>query len=90
MSDTQEFASCIKDQPPLNDDEEYISYHIDSLFRNIPVTEIIEYIDHQIYIEKNIPQICSQLIFKRLLLKLTTECSFQFNQSVIKTSHLLA
>ena len=42
ISDTQEFASLIKDQPPLNDDEEYVSYDVDYLFTNNPVAEIIE------------------------------------------------
>ena len=76
ISDTQAFASLIKDQPPLNDDEKFVSYDVDSLFTNIPVAETIKYVIHQIYTEKKIPPICSQLIFKRLLLKLTTECSF--------------
>ena len=40
--DTQEFAFLIKDQPPLNDDKEYVSYDVDSLFTNIPVAETIE------------------------------------------------
>ena len=84
MSDTQEFASLIKDQPPLNDDEEYVLYDVDSLFTNIPVAETIQYIIHQIYTEKKIPPICSKLYFKRLLLKLTTECSFQFNHQLLK------
>ena len=84
ISDTQEFASVIKDQPPLNDDEEYVSYDVDSLFTNIPVVETIEYIIHQIYIEKKIPPVCSKLVFKRLLLKLTTECSFKFNHHLLK------
>ena len=57
---------------------------VDSLFTNIPVAETIEYIVHQIYIEKKIPPISSKLIFKRLLLKLTTECSFQFNHQLLK------
>ena len=82
ISDTQEFASLIKDQ--LNDDEECVSYDVDFLFTNIPVAETIEYIIHQIYIEKKIPPICSKLIFKHLLLKLTTECSFQFNNQLLK------
>ena len=84
ISDTQEFASPIKDQPPLNDDEQYVSYDVDSLLTNIPVAETIKYIIHQIYTEKKIPPICSKLIFKRLLLKLTTECSFQFNHQLLK------
>ena len=46
ISDTQEFASLIKDQPPLNDDDEFVSYDVDSLFTNIPVAETIEYIIH--------------------------------------------
>ena len=61
-----------------------VSYDIDSLFTNIPVAESIEYIIHQIYTEKKIPPICSKLIFKRLLLKLTTESSFQFNYQLLK------
>ena len=67
ISDTQEFTSFIKDQPPLNDDEEYVSYDVDALFTNIPVAETIEYIIHQIHIEKKIPPIRSKLVFKRLL-----------------------
>ena len=84
ISNTQEFASVIKDQSPLNDDEEYVSYDVDSLFTNIPVAETIEYIIHQIYIGKKIPPTCSKLIFKHLLLKLTTERSFQFNRQLLK------
>ena len=84
ISDTQEFASLIKDRPPLNDDEEYVSYDVDSPFTDIPVAETIEYIIHQICIEKKIPPICSKLILKRLLLKLTTECFFQFNHQLLK------
>ena len=48
------------------------------------MAETIEYIIHQIYIEKKIPPICSKLIFKRLLIKLTTECPFQFNHQLLK------
>ena len=84
ISDMQEFASLIKYQPPLNDDAEYVSYDVDSLFTNIPVAGTIKYIIHQIYTEKKIPPICSKFIFKRLLLKLTTECSFQFNHQLLK------
>ena len=82
--DAQEFASLIKDQPPLDDDEKYVSYDIDSLFKNILVTEIIEYIIHQIYTEKKNSPIYSKLIFKRLPLNLTTKCSFQLNHQLLK------
>ena len=52
VSDTQEFPSLIKDQPPSNDDEEYASYDVDPMFAFIPVGETIEYIIHQIYWRK--------------------------------------
>ena len=75
----------IKNQTPLSSDEEYVSYDVDSLFTNIPVEETIEYIIHQIYNEKKVPQICSKTIFRRLMYKLTTECAFQFNQNFKQT-----
>ena len=52
VNDTQSFASQIKEQSLLDEDEEYISYDMDSLFTNIPVQEIIDYIIHQICSEK--------------------------------------
>ena len=69
ISDTQTFASMIKNQTPLSSNEEYVSCDVDSLFTNIPVEETIEYIIHQIYNEKKVPQICSKTIFRRLMYK---------------------
>ena len=83
ISDIQEFASLIKDQS-LNDDDEYVSYDVDFQFTYIPLAQTIKYIIHQIYIEKQFPPICSKLIFERLLLKLTTKFSFQFNHQLLK------
>ena len=57
---------------------------MDFLFTNIPVQESIDYIIHQIYTEKKLLQICSKGIFRRLLLKVTTECSFQVKQKLYK------
>ena len=74
----------LKDQEPLNPNEEYISYDVESLFTNIPVDETINYIINEIYQKKKSPQICSKTIFKRLLYKLTTEVSFQFNYKLFK------
>ena len=84
INDTQTFASMIKNQTPLSSDEEYISYDVESLFTNKPVEETIEYIIHQIYNEKKVPQVCSKTIFSRLMYKLTTECAFQFNQNLFR------
>ena len=74
----------LKDQEPLNPNEEYVSYDVESLFTNIPVDETINYIINEIYQKKKLPQICSKTIFKRLLYKLTTEVSFQFNYKLFK------
>ena len=74
----------LKDQEPLNPNEEYVSFDVESLFTNIPVDETINYIIKEIYQKKKLPQICSKTMFKRLLYKLTTEVSFQFNYKLFK------
>ena len=38
----------------------------------------------EIYVNKKMKPICSKLIFKQLLYKLTTECTFQFNTKFFK------
>ena len=45
-----------------------------SLFTNIPIKYILE----EIYTHNRLPNICSKLIFKRLLLKLATESTYIF------------
>ena len=84
IKDTQTFPQLLRDSPPLKADEEYVSYDVDSLFTNIPLMETIEYIIKQIYTENKLPKICSKLIFKRLLIKITTECTFLFNNNFYK------
>ena len=86
IKNTQDFAEILKHQPPLNENEEYVSYDVESLFTNIPIQETIEYIIRKIYDEKKIPQICSKTVFKRLLLKLTTESTFVFQNNYYKQS----
>ena len=87
INDTQSFPSMLKDQPPLNPNEEYVSYDIESLFSNIPINETINYIINEICQKNKLPQICSKTIFKRLLYKLTTEVSFQFNYKLFKQTN---
>ena len=58
--------------PPLQDDEEDVSYDAESLFTNISIQETINYIIKQIYVHKMLTPICSKLIFRRLLIKLAT------------------
>ena len=70
--------------PPLQDDEEDVSYDAESLFTNILIQETINYIIEQIYVHKKLTPICSKLIFRRLLIKLATECTFKFNNRFLK------
>ena len=71
----------IKDQSPLDEDEEKRSHDLDSLVTNIPNKETIEYIIHPIYTMKKIPQI--HLTLKCILpLNLSwNDCDWQRNVS---------
>ena len=80
----EKFASMLSSVPPLQDDEEDVSYDVESLFPNISIQEAINYIIDQIYVHKKLPPICSKLIFRKLLLKLVTECTFKFSGRFLK------
>ena len=84
IRNTQEFPMSLKQQDLLLPDEEYESYDVESLFTNLPVHETIDYILQEIYVKKKLHIICSKLIMKRLLLKLTTENTFMLNSNVYK------
>ena len=70
--------------PPLQDDEEDVSYDVESLFTNILIKEKISYIFEQRYVHKRLMPIWLKLIFRRLLIKLATECTFKFNSRLLK------
>ena len=74
----------IKELPPLKEDEEDVSYDIESLFTNIPINDTIDYILDQIYVQHKLKPICIKLIFKRLLIKLSKEVTFTFNSKFCK------
>ena len=84
IRNTQEFPMPLKQQNPLLPDKEYVSYDVESLFTNVPVHETIDYILQEIYVKEKLPKICSKLIMKRLLLKLTTEKTFMLNSNFYK------
>ena len=84
ITNTQDFASMIKEQPPLQDNEEYVSYDVESLFTNVPINETIDHILDMIYVHKKLPEICTRLVMKRLLRKLTTEGVFMFQSQFYK------
>ena len=61
-----------------------MSYDLKSHFTNVPSQEEIYYILDEIYVKSKLPKLCSKLIFKRLLLKLTTENNFIFTSNFYK------
>ena len=73
IKDTLQFPQLLKDFLPFKNDEEYVSYDVESLFTNIPLKETIDCILEQIYVHNKGPIICRKLIFCRLLEKITTE-----------------
>ena len=75
ISNIQQFPSVLNNVPLL-EDEEHASYDVKYLFTNIPIKETIDFIYHEIYSSKKLKPIYKQSIFKKLLHKLTTECTF--------------
>ena len=83
ISDTLAFPELLKNIEN-SDDHEYVSYDVESLFTSIPVKETIDYIIHKIYTKNVIEPMCKKSIFKKLLIKLTKECTFSVNNGLIK------
>ena len=84
VRNTQEFPKLLQQQDPLLPNEDYVSCDVKSLFTNVPIQETIYYILEEIYVKNKLPKICSKLIFKRLLLKLTTENTFMLTSDFYK------
>ncbi len=84
IHNTQDFAKFIQEQPPLDYHEEYVSYDVESLFTNVPIADTIDYILDQIYFNNKLLKICSRLILKRLLFKLTPDSTFIFQSRYYK------
>ena len=59
-----------------------MSYDIESLFTNVPITYILD----ETYVNNKLPKLSSRLIFKRLPLKLNTESTYMFNSKFNKQS----
>ena len=54
-------GKLIREQPPLEENEEYVSYDFESLFTNVPIHDTIKYILEEIYTHNKLPHICSKL-----------------------------
>ena len=70
--------------PPLQDDEEGVLYDVESLFTNILIQKEMNYITEEIYVHKKLTPICLKLVFRQLLIKLATECTFKFSSRFLK------
>ena len=55
---TQDFAQLIREYPPLEENEEYVSYDVESLFTNIPIHDAIKYILEEINTHNKLSHIC--------------------------------
>ena len=87
INDTQNIRSMLSSIPPLQDEEEDVSYDAESLFTNIPIEETINGIIEQIYVHKMLIPIFSKIIFRRFLIKVVIECTFKFNSRFLKQVH---
>lgn len=75
ITNTKQLQSMIN-KVPFSDDEEDVSYDAESLFTKTPTKEVIDFICDEIYHCKTLKPICKQSTFKKLLYKLTIECTF--------------
>ena len=76
IKNTQKDFPAMLNNIPLSQDEEDVSYDVESLFTNILIKDTIDFICEEIYVHKLEP-ICKNSIFKKLLYKLTMECTFR-------------
>ena len=75
INNTQNFLAVLNNLP-ISEDEEDVSYDVESLFTNIPIKDTIDFICEEVYVHKKLEPIFKISIFKKLLYKLTTKCTF--------------
>ena len=83
ISNTLAFPELLKNIEN-SDDYEDVSYDAESIFTIITIKETTDYIIHKIYTKNVIESMCKKLIFKKLLTKVTKECTFSVNNRFIK------
>ena len=83
ISDTLTFPDLVKNASFSNENED-VSYDVESLFKSIPVEEAINNMVDRIYVRKEIEPLCKKSIFKKLLFKLTKGCAFSVTGKLLK------
>ena len=83
INDCLKFPSIIKDVT-LAEDEELVSYDVESLFTSIPINETIDHICNEIYRCKVLKPLCKESIFRKLLRRLSSDCLFTVNNRLMK------
>ena len=83
ISDTLSFPDILRENP-LDSNEEYVSYDVDSLFTSIPLGETIDFILDEIYVRKKLEPFCKKSVFKKLLNKLCKGCTFLADGKLIR------
>ena len=69
---------------PISEDEEDVSYDVEGLFTNIFIKDTIDVICKEIYVLEKLEPIFKESIFKKLLYKLKTECTFNTAEKLRK------
>ena len=75
INNTQDFPAILNNVP-ISKDEQDVSYDVESLFTNISFKDTVDFLWEEIYVQKKLEPVWSQSIFKKLLYKLTTQCTF--------------
>ena len=83
ISDTLAFPELLKSIENNNDNED-VSFDVESLFASIPIKETIDYIIHKMYTKKIIEPMCEKSVFPKLFIKLTRKYTFVVNNHLIK------
>ena len=74
INNTQDFPAMLNNVPSSEDED--VSYDVELLFTIIPIMDTVDFICEEINVHKKLEPICKKSIFKKLLYKLTMECTF--------------
>ena len=62
VNNTQDFLSMLNNVT-ISEDEEDVSYDVESLLTNIPIKDTIDFIFEEIYVHKKLKPVCKTKIY---------------------------